>query len=71
MKFLIIQFSPTTCYFFPLLSKYSPQHPVPNTLSLCSSLNVTGHVSLPYKTTDKTVFLYILILAFYRHQAER
>jgi hypothetical protein len=26
MKLLIMQFSPTTCHFIPLRSKYSPQH---------------------------------------------
>jgi hypothetical protein len=29
MKLLIMQFSPTFCYFNSLWSKYSPQHPVP------------------------------------------
>jgi hypothetical protein len=28
MKLLIMQFSPTSCHFIPLRSKYSPQHPV-------------------------------------------
>jgi hypothetical protein len=28
MKLLIMQFSPTSFYFTPLRSKYSPQHPV-------------------------------------------
>jgi hypothetical protein len=28
MKLLIMQFSPTSCHFISLLSKYSPQHPV-------------------------------------------
>ena len=32
-----------------------------NTLSLCSSLNVSDQVSHPYKTTGKIIFLYILI----------
>jgi hypothetical protein len=27
MKLLIMQFSPTSCHFIPLRSKYSPQHP--------------------------------------------
>jgi hypothetical protein len=27
MKLLIMQFSPTSCLFTPLWSKYSPQHP--------------------------------------------
>jgi hypothetical protein len=28
MKLLIMQFSPTSCYFISLRPKYSPQHPV-------------------------------------------
>jgi hypothetical protein len=28
MKLLIMQFSPTSCHFISLRSKYSPQHPV-------------------------------------------
>jgi hypothetical protein len=28
MKLLVMQFSPASYYFIPLLSKYSPQHPV-------------------------------------------
>jgi hypothetical protein len=35
-KLLVMQFS----QFIPLQSKYSPQHPVLEHLSLCSSLNV-------------------------------
>jgi hypothetical protein len=35
MKLLITQFSPTTCHSIPLLCKYSPQHAVLNTFSLC------------------------------------
>jgi hypothetical protein len=29
MQFLVMQFSPTFCHSIPLLSKYSPQRPVP------------------------------------------
>src|SRR5215475_7947913 len=32
-----------------------------NTLSLCSSLNVSDQVSHPYKTTGRIILLYILI----------
>src|SRR5215469_580877 len=32
-----------------------------NTLSLCSSLNVSDQVSHPYKTTGKIIVLYVLI----------
>ena len=35
-----------------------------NTLSLRSSLNVSDQVSHPYKTTAKTIVLYILIFIF-------
>jgi hypothetical protein len=35
-----------------------------NTLSRCSSLNVTDQVSHPYRTTGKITFLYILIFMF-------
>jgi hypothetical protein len=36
----------------------------PNTLSLCSSLNVREQVSHPYRTASKVVILYILIFTF-------
>ena len=35
-----------------------------DTLSLCSSLNVSDQVSCPYKTTGKIIVLYILIFKF-------
>ena len=35
-----------------------------NTLGLCSSLNVSNHVSHPYKTTGKIIVLYIFIFIF-------
>ena len=35
-----------------------------NTLSLCSSLNVSDQVSHPYKTTGEIIVLYILIFKF-------
>jgi hypothetical protein len=37
MKLVIMQFSPTPCHLIPLLSKYSPQHPISNTLNLSGS----------------------------------
>jgi hypothetical protein len=45
MKLLIMQFSPPSCYFVPLRSKYPPQHPVLTPPSLRSSLNVRDQVS--------------------------
>jgi hypothetical protein len=35
-----------------------------NTLSVCSSLNVTDQVSHPYKTTGRIMVLYILTFTF-------
>jgi hypothetical protein len=32
MLLLIMQFSPVSCYFICLGSKYSPQHPVPSAI---------------------------------------
>ena len=32
-----------------------------SSLSMHSSLNIKGHVSLPYRTTDNIIVLYILI----------
>jgi hypothetical protein len=56
MKLLIMQFSPTSCHFISLRSKYSLQHPVLNTLSLFSCLNVRDQVSHLYRTTVKFYF---------------
>ena len=47
MKLPIVQFSPSPCHFLPLRSKRCPQHPILNTISPFSSLNVTQS----YKTT--------------------
>jgi hypothetical protein len=44
MKLLTMQFSPTSCHFIPLRSKYSPEH----------------QVSHRYKTTRKIIGFYIL-----------
>jgi hypothetical protein len=43
------------CFTFKLFS---------GILSLRSSLNVSDHISHPYKTTDKIILLYILIFTF-------
>ena len=54
----------------PPYSQYLPHHPIPNislstlfsnTLSLCSSLNVTDQVSHSYRTTGKVIVLYITV----------
>jgi hypothetical protein len=63
MKLFIMQFSPTSCYFVPLRSKNSHQHPV---LEQGPSLNVTGQVWHPYGTPSKIIVLYIIIFTFFR-----
>jgi hypothetical protein len=52
---------PASSSYILLQAQYLPQHPILDTLSLCSSLNVRNQVSHPYKTIDKTTGLYILI----------
>jgi hypothetical protein len=64
MKLFVMKFSPPSCHLIPLWSKYPPQHPVSNTPSLCSSLNVRDQVSHPYRTRGKIIVLYILIFKF-------
>jgi hypothetical protein len=41
-----------------------------NVLSLCSSLNVKGQVSGPYKTTDRIKVFYILTFTFLESRRE-
>jgi len=64
IKLLIKYFSPLPSYLISLRPKYSPQHPISNTLSLHSSLNISDQVSCPYKTTGKIIIPYILIFMF-------
>jgi hypothetical protein len=52
-----MQSSPFPSYLIPLRSKYSPQHPILETLSVRSSLNVSDQVSHPYKTASKIIVL--------------
>jgi hypothetical protein len=56
-QLLVMQFYPSGRHFIPLRSKYSPQHNVLKTISLCSSLNVRGQVWYPYKTNQKNYSL--------------
>ena len=61
-------FSSSLCSFLhsPLTSsllgpKYSTQTLFSNNFSLRSSLNISGQISYPYKTTSRIIFLYILV----------
>ena len=63
--------SSSLCSFLHSLVTSSPLGPnillntlLSNTLSLCSSLNVSYQLSHPYKTRDKIIFLYILSFKF-------
>jgi hypothetical protein len=50
IKIFIMQFSQILCYLVLLRPKYSPQHPISNTLSLRFSPTLIDQVSHPYKT---------------------
>jgi hypothetical protein len=47
----LLQSSPVSHQFLPLMFKHFPQHLFSNILNLCSSLSVRDPVSHPYKTT--------------------
>jgi len=64
MKSLIMQFSPTTRYSLPLRPKYFF-----STL-FSNARNARDQVSYPYKTTDKSIVLYILIFTFVENRWE-
>jgi hypothetical protein len=56
MKLLIIQFSPASCHILPSsVQNIFLSILFSNTVSLCSSLNVRGKVSHPYKTIGKII----------------
>jgi hypothetical protein len=63
-----MQFSPISCHFISLRSKYSPQHPV---RSLCSYLNVRDQVFHPYRTRGKFFVcsflkMFLIFICFFR-----
>jgi hypothetical protein len=61
MKLLIMQFSPTSCHFISLWSKYSRQHPVLKHPQSMFPLKVIDQFSHQYETTGKIIDLYIII----------
>jgi hypothetical protein len=65
-----MQSSPSSRYFLPLWSKYSPQHPVIK-FNLCSSLRVRDQVSHPYRIISTIMVLYILFFHFFFEKTGR
>jgi hypothetical protein len=72
LKYKLCTHSSTLCIFLqpPIISSIFVPNILLNTLfsttlSLCSYLNNRRHVSQPYKTTGKTIILYILIFMFF------
>jgi hypothetical protein len=70
MKLPTVQLFPFSCNFIPLGSKYSPQHPVLKDPQPVSSLNVRDDVSHTYKTTGRSMVLYILTFMFLDRRLE-
>jgi hypothetical protein len=64
IKLIIMQFSPVSCHFIPLRSKYSLSTLFSNTLNLCSYLNRRYQVLQPYKTAGSVVALCVSVLTF-------
>jgi hypothetical protein len=60
MKLLTVLTPPFSCYFIPLMSKYSSQNPVLNHPQSMPFLGVRDQVSHPYKTTGRITVLYRL-----------
>jgi hypothetical protein len=63
-KKLLVQFPQRFYYFIPLGSKFFPQNPFSNTVSLWSSRNIRNPVSHPCKTIGEIIVFYILIFTF-------
>jgi hypothetical protein len=53
MKLLIMQFSPASCHFIPLCSKYFPEHLSLKRLQSMFSPSARDQVSHPYMITVK------------------
>jgi hypothetical protein len=57
-------FSPASCHFIRLGPNILRNTPFSSVLSLCFSLDIRHQVSHSHKTTDKILFLYILMFNF-------
>jgi hypothetical protein len=56
MKLLIMQFSPTSCHFMPLPSKYSPQHHVLKQYTYIGRMSTKNAHSQPVPSFDGLKF---------------
>jgi len=54
----------------PLRPKYILLHSILQKYSILSPIIATDHISHPYKTTDKIVFMYILATIFFSSRLE-
>jgi hypothetical protein len=63
-KHLIMQFSPSSCHFIPLRSKFPLSTLFSNNFIRCSPFNVRVQVLYPCKSTGKIIVLLILIFTF-------
>jgi hypothetical protein len=64
VKLPIMKFSPATCYFLPLRSKYFSQALLSDTLSLFSSLSMRKQESYPHMKHEKwysSVYFYLYV----------
>jgi len=60
----LIKFLHSHCYLTPPGPKYLLSNLFSNILSLCSSFIARDEVLQPYKTTGKSIVLYVLIFIF-------
>jgi hypothetical protein len=70
MKFLIVYFLKPHIFSHLFRPSDLLRTIFSHAISLCASLNVRDQVPRPYKTTDKIIILYILIVYVFRQQEE-
>jgi hypothetical protein len=71
MKLLILQFSPTSCNFIPLLSKYFPQYPIlkyPQFMILQLKSDAKSHAHTDLRQNYSFVYFNLYV---YRQKARR
>jgi len=70
MKFLLLQSSPNSCHFIPLMSKMLISALFSDILNQASSVSVLHQVSHPYKKIGKIMGLYILFFKLLQRRRE-